>query len=171
MVEITDSDIIIEICNVIMKEDYNTVKKALAKISLEELEKAIFNLPLVKAVEYKRIDVIKLLLEKEININKISYHKDSALSVAVKKTEEVSLHDVMYQKFYKNNYKQDDIKEIIKILLDNGANINFLPNKDVDLKLIKFIFDYKKDDIYYLANLLIFDKSLVDEYSKLIKKE
>lgn len=167
MIEI-DSEKITKLGNDIYHKTYDYIKKELDNFSVEELNNAFIDQPLARAVRARRIDIIKLLLEKGIDINIVSNDKYSALSEAITNNTNEWLNEFI---FSKNNYKRNDIKEIIKVLLDNGADINFLPDENTNLELIKLIFDYKKDDIYYIAKLLIFDKSLVDEYIKLIKKD
>ena len=67
-----NSDKIWKMIQTIFREDYDTFKKALHGISLEELEEEQFYNPLVEAVKWKRIDVVKLLLEKGVNVNAVS---------------------------------------------------------------------------------------------------
>lgn len=147
----------------IVNMDINTYIKLSDMIktsSLEDIKKKIEAAIIIFNVYFNNIFTDEII--KEIIINE---REDILLWIIDNKC----LIDKNILKFILNiNLKIKNKKRMIEILIDNGAKINFGPEENIDISLIHHIFDYKKNDINFIAKLLIFDDKLIDKYNKII---
>lgn len=117
---------------------YNVIKRI---IKYTDINKPIINLPLNYALKIGNIELVKLLIDSNADVNKMDKKQFTPLIIALNKKN-------------KKNEKIDN--EIIKYLLLKGANINFAgPNdshfplniiiKSNDVELFNIIMDHKPD--------------------------
>ena len=99
-----------------------------------DLNNFVFESVLMHASRNLRLDVMSILIKNSCQVNsKSTYNHETALS-----------HLINNNIITDNKCKRDDIKECVKLLLDNGADFNFYLDKNkLNLQLLHYIFDYK----------------------------
>jgi ankyrin repeat protein len=140
---------------IIMRNHYNAIK------DLEKTDKKYMT-PLMYALYYKKpIEIIKLLLNKGANVNAEREYEIEEEGYEINGTTPLML---ALESNKELKYNDNDLMKIVKLLLDNGANVNYIDYDDhtplvyaieyAPIEVIKIILDKTNDELVNLEEEL-----------------